>query len=340
MSEFLEPQEEGKAPPPPPQPRPPRRSETLPVRFNNPVAVGFDGFPGRRRRQAYQDPRQPQAHGQYPPRERTRAVPAGERYLDYDDDYEIGDPGRGNRRTEPGVLSDRTERPPPPPRERARYSSDEEDLDVHFNRRAGMPHISNRIPNRRQDYDEYDNLRLRRRRSRSPPLDRGHDSFSDDDEDDRFGARRYSPTRRHYHEHSSGYLIPAVSKGAQRSRPTGLRTPAPVIINNRIYNDAEVDDNESNFDANSQAYSFTLSRYSKSLRGSESIGSVSDTSEKGDSPEGDAMKDTEPGNTRCVYRSQYVGDGTVGGRHKVQLTVMPDSTSTSRRGVAPIFKWV
>jgi hypothetical protein len=340
MSEFLEVEEEGNASLPP-QPQPPRRSETLPVRFDNPIAVEFNAHPGRPRRQVYQDPRQSQTRGRYSTRERRRPMPTEGSYPDYDDDYEFYDPKKNNRRTGPDVLGDRTDKQPFTSREKDNYK-DEEDIDIYVNRRADTPYISSR-PDRRREYGEYSDRRPRQTRSRSPPLDRNYDSSSDHNEDDYFGSHRYRSTLRPYHEYDSSYLVPEAEKGAQRSSSLSHRVPAIIkhkTKNVRAYDDVEVGDDTSDFYANSRAYSFTLSRHGKSPQGTESIGSISGTSENGDNPEEDAANEAGPGKVCRVYRSQYVGDGVIGGHHKVQLTVMPKSAPTTGRRVTPIFKWV
>ncbi|CZS89871.1 uncharacterized protein RCO7_02403 [Rhynchosporium graminicola] len=89
-------------------------------------------------------------------------------------------------------------------------------------------------------YEEEDDLDIRIRRGRGSPRPVV------------FPERRYRPAPRPYYEHGSSYLIPALTSGAlHRSRSTGHRRPisppspapqAPIIINNRIYNDYEDDD--------------------------------------------------------------------------------------------------
>jgi hypothetical protein len=142
-----------------------------------------------------------------------------------------------------------------------------------------------------------------------------------------------------------------------RSRPLASRpSPAPVIINNtRTYDDYE-DENylslsrprrrsrspEIDFDVVTQAYSFSLSRHTKSSTGPRSIaGSISDISEKSEPQEEEPLKrPSSSGRTQNILRSQYVGDGLIGGRHAVQLTVTPESAPSKRRAVSSIFRWV
>ncbi|KAH7380858.1 hypothetical protein BKA64DRAFT_222668 [Cadophora sp. MPI-SDFR-AT-0126] len=91
-------------------------------------------------------------------------------------------------------------------------------------------------------YDEEDELDIRVRRGRASP------------QPNIFPEHRYRPAPRPFYEsHGSSYLVPAVSVGGgvHRSRSTGYRRPvsppspapqAPIVINNRIYNDYEDDD--------------------------------------------------------------------------------------------------
>ncbi|KAH9206854.1 hypothetical protein DL95DRAFT_469205 [Leptodontidium sp. 2 PMI_412] len=89
-------------------------------------------------------------------------------------------------------------------------------------------------------YDEEDELDIRVRRGRASP------------QPVVYPEHRYRPAPRPYYESGSSYLVPAVSVGGvHRSRSTGHRRPisppspapqAPIVINNRIYNEYEDDD--------------------------------------------------------------------------------------------------
>jgi len=68
-----------------------------------------------------------------------------------------------------------------------------------------------------------------------------------------YPEHRYRPAPRPYYNQGSNYLVPAItSQSVHRSRSTGYRRPisppspapqaAPIVINNRIYNDYEDDD--------------------------------------------------------------------------------------------------
>jgi len=84
------------------------------------------------------------------------------------------------------------------------------------------------------DYYDDDELDIRVRRGRASP---GIPVV--------YPEHRYRPAPRPYYETPSTYLVPAINSGRARSRSTGGRSeaaPAPVIINNRIYNDYEDDD--------------------------------------------------------------------------------------------------
>ncbi|KAL2063015.1 hypothetical protein VTL71DRAFT_6087 [Oculimacula yallundae] len=91
-------------------------------------------------------------------------------------------------------------------------------------------------------YEDEDDIDIRVRRGRASP------------QPVIYPEHRYRPAPRPYYEHgSSSYLVPAVNVagGVHRSRSTGYRRPlsppspapqAPIVINNRIYNDYEDDD--------------------------------------------------------------------------------------------------
>ena len=126
---------------------------------------------------------------------------------------------------------------------------------------------------------------------------------------------------------------------------------APVIINNRIVDDYEADDygtkrwDEPDIGIVPQAYPFSLSRHSKSLHGTESIMSstsdISDVSEKSEQNiEPQPKVKSESGRTHEVLRSQYIGDGIIGGSHAVKLALMPDPVPASSKGMAAVFRWV
>ncbi|XMA10295.1 hypothetical protein WAI453_003086 [Rhynchosporium graminicola] len=94
-----------------------------------------------------------------------------------------------------------------------------------------------------------------------------------------------------------------------------------------------------------EAYRFTLSRHSKSLRGTDSLLSsasdISDPSEKDEPNSGSSPKsESQSGTTYHVLQSQYIGDGVIGGSHAVQLTLNPDPSPKDSKGAASVFRWV
>lgn len=235
--------------------------------------------------------------------------------------------------------------------------------ETHLPPRPYPRHIYPLIPHRRSiTYDEEDDVDYRVRRKPGPYLvDQRH--------------KQSRPTR--HNIPPSNYLIPAIS-GPQRSRKppspsvssvtlesddknyretTRYRkrarsrssTPslpnAPVIINNRVYNDSEDDHYQarlSRLDAPdlglvTEAYQFSLSRHNKSLQGADSILSLgSDISDEEPTPK---IK-SAAGKTYHVLRSQYVGDGVIGGSHAVQLSITPDPSPDSTKDVASVFRWM
>jgi hypothetical protein len=212
-------------------------------------------------------------------------------------------------------------RPPPPP---------------------GPVMINNRIYNDLEDDDLVSRVHRSRslsRRSPSPPPESVVESII--------------VNNRIYNDYED---TPTLSKSRSRSRPSGPGhgdLPAPVIINNtRIYNDSDDGDYhplaskrhlpEVDLDAVTEAYSFSFSRHNKNSDGTRSIsGSISDISEQSEPQEEEpSKKPSSSGRTQNVLRSQYVGDGLVGGRHTVKLTVTPESDPIRRKSVSPLFRWV
>jgi hypothetical protein len=218
--------------------------------------------------------------------------------------------------------------------------------------------INNRIYN---DYDDDDYLVRTPPRPRS--LSRPHRRYiSPPSPPHRY--RSPSPSRRHrsptppaepiiinnrvYNDYEDA---PTLSHHQSRSRPSGF-TPAAVTLNTHAYSSDE-DENylalsrrhrspEVDLDAITQAYLFSLSRHTKNSNGTRSIsGSISEISEKSEPQEEEPLKKpSNSGRTHNILRSQYVGDGLIGGRHVVQLTVAPESNPSTRKRVSPIFRWV
>jgi hypothetical protein len=223
---------------------------------------------------------------------------------------------------------------------------------------AGAPIIiNNRIYN---DYEDEDYLVRTPPRSRS--VSRPHRRYISPPSPHRY--RSPSPSRRHrspippaepiiinnrvYNDYED---VPTLNHHRSRSRRSGPTT-APVIFNDRTYSDDDEDENylalsrrhrspEVDIDSITQAYSFSLSRHTKNSNGTGSIsGSISDISEKSEPQEEPLKKPSSSGRTHNILRSQYVGDGLIGGRHVVQLTVTPESDPSGRKRISPIFRWV
>jgi hypothetical protein len=105
---------------------------------------------------------------------------------------------------------------------------------------------------------------------------------------------------------------------------------------------------DSEDDENRDAYSFSLSRHTRSLFSRDSTlgGSVSDISEK-DSITAAVQAEvsapgpkSKPGKIQNVICSQYTGEGSIGGFQTAQLTVIQDVGQASKKGPVPVFRWV
>ncbi|KAH7370897.1 hypothetical protein BKA65DRAFT_562836 [Rhexocercosporidium sp. MPI-PUGE-AT-0058] len=215
--------------------------------------------------------------------------------------------------------------------------------------------INNRIYNESDDED-FVSSRTRRRirsRSRTPPPptaaapviinNRIYNDYDDDDvryERENADIPKFGP--------------PAYSRSRSRAQ-SRLKAPsvAPVLINNQIKDDYNHEDydgllcrlGEPDIGFVPEAYSFSLSRHSKNLPGTESIISstsdVSDLSEKNGPDDGPSPKPkSESGRTYHVLQSRYVGDSVIGGSHAVQLNLIPDAVPQRNKGVAPVYRWV
>jgi len=212
-----------------------------------------------------------------------------------------------------------------------------------------------------RDSDDEDNSpKPRRTRSRSRSRSRSrvappprlvepviiNNRIFDDYEDE------YTLYDREENDHLSLIKPSAYSRSRSRVQSRSMApSVAPVIINNRIVDDYEADDygtkrwDEPDIGIVPQAYPFSLSRHSKSLHGTESIMSstsdISDVSEKSEQNiEPQPKVKSESGRTHEVLRSQYIGDGIIGGSHAVKLALMPDPVPASSKGMAAVFRWV
>ncbi|KAK2624167.1 hypothetical protein QTJ16_006117 [Diplocarpon rosae] len=210
--------------------------------------------------------------------------------------------------------------------------------------------IKNRFHN---DYDEdrietFPSTRMYRSRSRSPqapsaaaPVIVNNRIYNDMAEDSRDEDDDYR-----------SLVLPSHTRVRSRPQSRGRLPPSvePTIINSRAFKDYEDEDfdglttrlGEPDMSFIPQVYPFSLSRHSKSLPGSESeISSVSDTSEKNDTPQQEPnRKNSESGKILHVLRSQYVGEGMIGRSHSVQLTLMPEPLPKSLQGMSSVFRWV
>lgn len=317
----------------------PRRAETLPVRFDETRAQ--ESFTSRRPRPrpyGEQSSRRP-SYDRAPERERRRSPPSRyQTYYESEEDEYIGrrdvnrlrddtflslERGRYDIYGDSGPYSPgnhfpggamRTARfgndrpsPPPPP---ARFRVIERE-------RRRSPSIPRVIINKRERERDrsYSPVRIRARRARSPSPSR-YDR-------DRSRSRSRSPSPIHRRDQERR------SRGSRFDRDDGSEDfrQAPLILDED--------------DLDSHTYSFTLSRHSKSFTGSDnSAGSVSDVSEKGETHESETItKASGQGKIRHIYKSQYVGDGLLGGAHAVKLTEVAEESQV-RKKTPPIFRWM
>ncbi len=108
----------------------------------------------------------------------------------------------------------------------------------------------------------------------------------------------------------------------------------------RVRFDRDANDEDAGWEKD--AYSFRLSRHTKSLLSRESTqSSISDASEDTESspPDETRLKSPQPGTTLLVSQSKYTGDGSVGGVQSAEISLMSDVNLSSRKGAQPIFKW-
>lgn len=129
------------------------------------------------------------------------------------------------------------------------------------------------------------------------------------------------------------------------------RRTAPIVIQNRVAAEPDGEEDSApliiedyglglNPDIIPQAYSFSLSGQSNSLGFQTPLGSASDISDKEELLESNQDKGNNSGVTQNIVRSQYVGDGVIGGRHNVELTTLPDPGPGATKGQAPVFRWM
>ncbi|KAL2066725.1 hypothetical protein VTL71DRAFT_2797 [Oculimacula yallundae] len=224
-----------------------------------------------------------------------------------------------------GYDDDRSWAPPPPPiirKKRGSYESDESDAEVFPSRE--QPRSRSRTPSPP--------------RAAAPVIINNRIYNNRETEDPSYGSRKV-----HYAENAS-------SKYARGQ--SGNHSYVPVSVRSRVpnhytedYGLDEVDPSEAELGVVPEAYQFTLSRHSKSLRGTDSILSsasdISDLSEKNEPPSQSPPRlRSESGTTYHVLQSHYVGDGVIGGSHAVQLSLTPDGPSPNSGGTASVFRWV
>ncbi|RFU26986.1 hypothetical protein B7463_g9342, partial [Scytalidium lignicola] len=389
------------------QPRPLRRADSMPIRFDSPVAREIDETPAmsgagvqnrevlRQRRPFNQSPTPEQRprHRAYVEEEQEeneednplRTIKS-ERERSWSPAVEIRRrPDRGRSPT--GILVRERlikTRSPSPPVLRRRVTVDSDDLDARIQRveppvyvanrasqdrvvdpsyeYSGRPLPSTRYPSRSRTYydDVEDELDIRVRRERAySPVRRLHRRPSHEDTDKVYfdpmtnSGRRGVPTPIIINNNvSNDYEDDGGRPVTSRHRSRVSRDPIPApVINNRIFNEYHEDSRtflrpdyipDLSPDVISQAYTFSLSRHSNNSLGSEStLDSTSDLSEKEVSHEQERSKNEYgSGITQHILRSQYVGDGVIGGRHTVELTAMPNPNSFATKCPSPVFNWV
>jgi hypothetical protein len=288
------------------QPRRPRRSETLPVRFENPSI---------QRAETFTRERQPQT---------SRKIPIPFKRPSYD--------------RYPGL---------PLPPLRNPYQSYYEDAEDDYHYRSDVRQVpeSQRydarvepiiIKNGHDDY-EYENLQKSARGSRYPWRHRSSSPV----------VISYPPPRRRSRSPSPPYRTRTRVIERDRSRS---RSGSPIHRGSRskshfnradTYEDVQILSSAiEKDDLDTQTFSFTLSRQSKGLSDT-SFGSISESSEKPESQEAeDIYKTQNQGKTRLIFKSQYVGDGLIGGHHSVQITDLPQPSPQSRKSLPAIFRWM
>lgn len=159
------------------------------------------------------------------------------------------------------------------------------------------------------------------------------------DSDSQLGTEEL-PARpsRHRDDDSTSSDEREFSHRSRRARHTSQTRP-PERYTYDSPSDGETD---LNLDLKSSAYSFEFSRHK---RRSLSQGSPSESLSK---PLEEETVASEPqarfsgakwGSVQVV-RSQYTGDGSIGGLHSVKLTTIHDATQGSRKGMMPIFRWM
>lgn len=106
-------------------------------------------------------------------------------------------------------------------------------------------------------------------------------------------------------------------------------------------------DNRSNSDVSSDAdvshaYSFGLSRHDKGSQSPEStLWSLPEHSEEDVVPPGpeDPPGSSIPSKVHQVFRSKYIGEGSIGGVQAARLTIMTDGISGPHKPL-PLFRWM
>jgi hypothetical protein len=231
---------------------------------------------------------------------------------------------------------------------------------------------------RRYEDDDGDELDIRIRRGRAPrptPI-----IYPDRDANSRRGSsttqpiyprrplRRASTLPVRFEDGSSEFRSVDGQEGGSQSKPqndsAGRRPSIPdeeaVVIEEHspVRSSRYVDDDYSSDEEgitiprygrdvddepNADAYSFSLSRHTRSLLSRDSsAGSISDISESDilDPPSGPNCNDPHAGNILRVFGSNYAGDGLIESLQTAELKVSQDTGQAPRSGPQPMFRWV
>jgi len=292
--------------PPEEQPRRPRRSETLPMRFENPSIQRAETFTRQRQPQMSREIPLPFKRPSYDKYPISAPLPLKSPYQSYYEDAEDEYYYRRDVRQEPELQ---------------RHSARVE------------PGIIN---NRPDDYD----FEMLRKSAHAPRYPRRHRAPPP-------VVISFSPPRRRSRSPSPPYRTRTrvIGRERSRSRSRSPRYPGsrsrPHFNRDDTYEDVQIISPAiEKDDLDTQTFSFILSRQSKLLSDS-GFGSILESSEKSESQEAeDVYKTQSQGKTRLIFKSQYVGDGLIGGNHSVQITDLPEPSPQSRNSLPAVFRWM
>jgi hypothetical protein len=151
-------------------------------------------------------------------------------------------------------------------------------------------------------------------------------------------SRRIHISRAEEYSRKSGTDSSESDGSSDSSSDSSYRGPPPPLLRYSRNGYNSETESEEEPDVNRDAYAFSLPRYSRIPLSQDNtlVGSDPSLKTEANSEFQVAVNGSKRGAPHCVYRSQYTGEGSVGGIHSAQLTIVHDP----RKGRSSLFRWM